>query len=140
MFLAPQGAAQALSALKNVRETMPFVVTGSFAAVRYAPVAAPSLLTVYSDAPNVLAEALNMIPADSGANVAVLRPFDPVVWERTVEDEGIRYAAPSQVVADCLTGNGRMPAEGEALLVWMLDNEQEWRQSSLAAAAETGAG
>lgn len=139
-FLVPQGTAQALSALAGLRESAPFAVTGSFAAVRYAPVAAPSLLTVYTDAPKVLAEALNMIPADAGANVAVLRPFDPVVWERTIEDEGIRYAARSQVVADCLTGNGRMPAEGEALLDWMLENEQAWRLSSLAAASETGAG
>ena len=30
-----------------------------------------------------------------------------------------RYVAPSQAVVDCLTGTGRMPAEGEAVLEWM---------------------
>ena len=30
-----------------------------------------------------------------------------------------------------LMGNGRMPAEGEALLAWMLANEMEWRETSL---------
>ena len=53
---------------------------------------------------------------------------------------GIRYVSPSQVVVDCLTGNGRMPSEGEALLNWMLANEQEWRPNSLANAVEAGPG
>ena len=39
-----------------------------------------------------------------------------------------------------LTGNGRMPSEGEALLNWMLANEQEWRLNSLADAVEAGPG
>jgi hypothetical protein len=139
-FLAPRGATQALSALANLSETGPSAVTGSFAAVRYAPIAAPALLIVYNETPTALAAALEMIPADSGTNVVVLRPFDPVVWERTAEQDGIRYVSPSQVVVDCLTGNGRMPSEGEALLNWMLANEQEWRLNSLADAVEAGPG
>jgi Domain of unknown function (DUF1905)/Bacteriocin-protection, YdeI or OmpD-Associated len=59
------------------------------------------------------------------------RPFDRVVWLQTSVDGGLRYAAPSQVAVDCLSGNGRMPAEGEALLEWMLANESEWRADSL---------
>ena len=122
-FLAPRGASDALSALANIGEPQPIAVTGSFAAVRYAPIAAPSLLVVYSETSAAVAAALGAIPADTGANLVVLRPFDPVVWDRTVEADGVRYVAPSQVVADCLTGNGRMPSEGEALLEWMLANE-----------------
>jgi hypothetical protein len=30
-----------------------------------------------------------------------------------------------------LTGTGRMPAEGEALIAWMAENEASWRLSSL---------
>jgi hypothetical protein len=90
------------------------------------------LLTVYCDNRNAIAGALDLIPADEGANVALLLPFDTVVWQRTQEQDGIRYAAPSQVAVDCLPGNGRMPAEGEALLDWMRANEQEWRLESLA--------
>ena len=138
LFLAPQGAAQALSALTELGGSAELAVTGSFSAVRYAPVAAPALLTVYSDSPSDLAAALRMIPADTGANVAVLRPFDPVVWTRTVEADRIRFVAPSQTVVDCLTGNGRMPSEGEALLEWMLTNESEWRLDALPEIGRTG--
>jgi hypothetical protein len=42
------------------------------------------------------------------------------------------YAAASQVAVDCLTGNGRMPAEGEAIVRWMADNEDQGRLVSLA--------
>ena len=59
----------------------------------------------------------------------LLSPFDPIVWERTQEQEGIRYVAASQAAVDCLTGTGRMPAEGEALVAWMVDSEHSWRAS-----------
>ena len=130
-LLAPRGASDALSILGRVVGSTPTAVSGSFAAVRYAPIAAPALLVVYSDSATPVAEALDAIPADAGSNVAVLRPFDPIVWDRTIEVGGVRYVAPSQVVADCLTGNGRMPSEGEALLEWMLANESEWRLGAL---------
>jgi hypothetical protein len=61
----------------------------------------------------------------------LLRPFDPVVFARTRIEDGLRFAAPSQVVVDCLTGTGRMPAEGEAVLDWMLAEEPAWRVRSL---------
>jgi DNA-binding transcriptional ArsR family regulator len=131
-FLAPRGGAQALSALGERPKADETAVTGSFAAVRLAPVAAPALLAVYCNNINALAGGLDLIPTDEGANVVLLRPFDSVVWSRTEEQEGIRYVAPSQAAIDCLTGNGRMPAEGEALLDWLLANEREWRLDSLA--------
>jgi len=43
----------------------------------------------------------------------------------------VTYVADSQVAADCLTGTGRMPAEGQALLEWMLANESRWRIDNL---------
>lgn len=73
-----------------------------------------------------------MLPADEGADIAFLRAFGPVVWERTTVENGVGYVAPSQVAVDCLTGTGRMPAEGEALLSWMTANEDAWRAGSLA--------
>jgi hypothetical protein len=63
------------------------VITGSFAASRLAPVASPAMLLAYASTPGRLASELELLPA-----------------------------APLQVAVDCLTGNGRMPAEGEALL------------------------
>jgi len=130
-FLAPRGARHALETLGGLPDGAEVVVTGSFAAVRIAPVAAPALLAAYSNDPAALAQALDLIPADQGSNVVLLRPFDEVVWARTEIRDGIRYAAPSQAAVDCLTGNGRMPAEGEAILQWMLANETRWRRGSL---------
>jgi hypothetical protein len=85
----------------------------------------------YSDNPITAAEDLKLLPSDSGANVILLRPFDTVVWRRDIWIDDIRYVAPSQAAVDCLTGNGRMPAEGEALINWMTENESEWRDQPL---------
>jgi DNA-binding transcriptional ArsR family regulator len=124
-YLAPSGAGGAILQLDalGVRTA----VTGSFAASRLAPVAAPALLVIYTDDPEVVVASLGLIPADQGANVALLTPFDPVVWEGTTTAGGTTYAAPSQVAIDCLTGNGRMPAEGEAIVQWISANESVWR-------------
>lgn len=131
-YLAPGGAQEVLNQIRADRaQRSGLVVTGSFAAVRLAPVAAPALLAMYCSNPDVLATELDLLPADEGSNVALLRPYDDVVWERTSTDGDIPYAAPSQVTVDCLTGNGRMPAEGEALLTWLSSNESVWRLPGL---------
>lgn len=111
-------------------------VTGSFAAVRRSPVAAPALVAIYAEQPEQLARTLDLLPADQGSNVVLLQPYDPVVWQRTTTTDGITYVADSQAAADCLTGTGRMPAEGQALLEWMLGNEGAWRLESLADARQ----
>lgn len=128
-YLSPGGASTALQQLSSIAGRV--AVTGSFAASRLAPVAAPALLVVYTDGPRAVAESLALIPADQGANVAILAPFDAVVWDRTSILEGVAYVAPSQAAVDCLTGNGRMPAEGDALLQWMNENERAWRLNTL---------
>jgi hypothetical protein len=132
-FLAPAGPAAALRALDEKGYADSVLVTGSFAAVRRAAVAAPALLCVYCRDPAAIAQGLGFLPADpgAGANVALLQPFDDVVWDRTERDGEVAYAAVSQVTVDCLTGNGRMPAEGEALLAWMGEHEDEWRAGRL---------
>lgn len=106
-------------------------MTGSFAAVRLAPVAASVLLLIYCDDPDLIVDALDLLPADSGANVGLLRPFDSVVGVRMNEGDGLRYVAASQAAVDCLTGTGRMPNEGEALLRWMTQDGSRWRLDSL---------
>ena len=130
-FLAPAGPGAALEHLASENIAGRVAITGSFAAVRRAPVAAPAFLTVYCNDADAVVDELRLLPADTGANVAILRPYDPVVWAGTDGDDGLVYAAVSQVAVDCLTGNGRMPAEGEALLAWMSDNETQWRATSL---------
>jgi hypothetical protein len=135
-FIAPAGAAKALERLASAETRV--AITGSFAAVRLAPVAAPALLLAYTEEIGAVADALDLLSADDGANVVLLSPFDRVVWDRTTTDEGLTYAAPSQVAVDCLTGTGRMPSEGEALLTWMSENESAWRLNSLREVAEPG--
>jgi predicted transcriptional regulator len=139
-FLAARGAAEAMRGLAELEQGTLTAVTGSFAAVRIAPVAAPTLLAVYCEELEPIARALDLVPADQGANVVLLRPFDSVVWERTSWENDMRYVAASQTAADCLTGNGRMPAEGEAMLNWMQLNEAEWRLGSIDELYEPGPG
>jgi hypothetical protein len=128
-MLAANGAADALARLPLIEGVT--AVTGSFAAVRLAPVAAPALLLIYCQDIEATARGLGLLPADEGANVVLLAPFDEVVWERASPQDGISYCAPSQVAVDCLTGTGRMPAEGEALLEWM-GRDPSWRVDTIA--------
>jgi len=127
-FVAPNGVNDVLGCIADIAPPGGLLaITGSFAAVKLAPVAAPTLLLAYCDDVPVMAEELRLLPADEGANVVLLAPFDPVVWERGTRDGNLSYAAPSQVAIDCLTGPGRMPAEGEAVLAWMQEDESRWR-------------
>jgi hypothetical protein len=128
-FIAKRSTNDALNRLRSVETRT--AITGSFAAVRLSPIAAPTLLAVYCDDVRDVAQSLELLPADQGANVALLRPFDSVVWDRTSVDDGIEYVAPTQAALDCLTGNGRMPAEGQALIEWLVENESIWRIPSL---------
>lgn len=79
-------------------------------------------------------------PADEGANVALLRPFDRVVWDRMVTQAKVNFVSPKQVALDCLAGNCRMPAGGEAVLTWRAANDPAWRAQSLAEVEPFGVG
>lgn len=135
-YLAPDGPRKALSRLSSMSSPRQVAVTGSFAAGRIAPVAAPALLLAYATDVAATADALNLLPTDEAANVILLRPYDDAVWSRLDREDDVSFVAPSQAAADCLTGTGRMPAEGEALLAWMVDNEGSWRAPTLRDAIE----
>ena len=66
---------------------------------------------------------------DAGANVLLVEPFSPVLMRRSESRDGLRCAALSQVAADLLTSPGRGPAEAEALIAWMQEDEDAWRQT-----------
>jgi hypothetical protein len=134
-FLAPQGAQLALGQIGE--STSRYAVTGSFSAYRVESVTVPSMLMAYTDEPENIANQLGWLPTDQGANVMLLRPFDPVVWRSMTSEKNITYAAYSQTAADCMTGNGRMPQEGEALLKWMTDRVPAWRNSELPSSFES---
>jgi hypothetical protein len=125
MHLAARGIPAVIERLKKAKAR--YAVTGSWAAAEVAPVAAPRLLLVYVDDPADVEKALDLRPDDAGANVAILTPFDDVVFERTSTIGGVTVAALSQVAGDLLTSPGRGPNEAEALMEWMQQNEGAWR-------------
>ena len=104
-----------------------YALTGSQAIPPAASVASSRLASCYVQDPERAAEQLDLRPAETGANVLLLEPFDPVVYERSREQSGLRLVALSQCVVDLLTGTGREPAEADSLLSWMAANEDAWR-------------
>ena len=123
--LEPRGLPSLFRKLRTAE--FPYAVTGSFAANRYAPLAEPRLATMYVvDTADALMR-LGLRPADTGGNVLIGEPFDPVVFERTERDDGITYARVTQVAADLMKGPGRAPSEAEGLIAWMAANEEAWR-------------
>jgi hypothetical protein len=114
--------------MKKLRESRSeYAVTGSVAASTMAPVVEARLAVIYVTDLDRAAAEFGLRPVERGANVVLARPFDAVVFDRTSITDGIVYAAPSQVAVDLLTGTGRNPAEGEALLSWMASSERSWR-------------
>lgn len=104
-----------------------YAVTGAFAAQRFDPVAPARLAAVYVRDAGESIDCLDLRGAEVGANVVFLEPFDAVVFERTLDRDGLRCVAPSQLAVDLLTGSGREPSQGEQMLQWMEQNEHDWR-------------
>lgn len=125
-YIARRGVERTLDALSGI-DDQGYAITGSFAAARIKAVTAPVGLAVYSPTPGALVAALNLLPAEQGADVRLVRPADDGVFARLSTSDRIRWVAPSQVVLDCLGGTGRMPQQGEAVLEWMIENEGAWR-------------
>lgn len=127
-FLEPRGLSNLLDRVKRLPDSAQiYAVTGSLAAVQIAPFAPPRLATVYVENAARAADTLALRPAESGANVLLVEPFDSVAFDRSWERDGITYAALSQVAADLLTAPGRAPVEGEELVRWMEEHEGVWR-------------
>lgn len=124
-FLAPRGLSDLTSKLATVKWR--YALTGSLAAQSFSPIAPARLGMLYVDDIETAVRQLDLREVDSGTNVLIAEPFDPVVYERATKRDGLTLAAPTQIAADLLTGSGRMPSEGEELLAWMKDNERVWR-------------
>lgn len=124
-WLEPRG----LPALQDKLRTwgVRSAITGSLAANAVAPITAPRLAAVYVEHAEAAAGQLGLRRAESGANVVLAEPLDMVAFARCFERDGLAYAAHSQTAVDLLTGPGRWPAEGEAVLEWMQANEPDWR-------------
>jgi hypothetical protein len=113
------------------------ILSGSFGAEQIVSVAPPALLLVYSEGDaRSFVDAAGLLPAVAGANVIIAKPYDAVIVERLLQMNShlparVPIVAASQLAIDCLTGTGRMPQEGEALLGWMAEDENRWRLPTL---------
>jgi hypothetical protein len=136
-FVSPKGAAFALESIRDLG-AQELVLSGSFGAEQLISLAPPALLLVYSESDDpALIDAAGLLPAAGGANVIIAKPYDSVVVERLFPNQTpvlprVPLVAASQLAIDCLTGSGRMPQEGEALLDWMAEDESRWRLPTLA--------
>lgn len=125
-YLEPRGLKALLDKLLDTQ--MEYAITGSLAAQRWAPVASPRLGQLYVRSTYDAGGALKLRPATDGANVQLIQPKDADIIAKAVQaDDGLFYALPTQVVADLLTSPGRAPSEGEALLDWMIGQDDVWR-------------
>ena len=124
-FLEPRGLDAVVSKIADAKWT--YGATGALAAQRFAPIAPARQATFYVDDIALAAERLRFRPADSGANVVLAEPYDPVAFDRSMVRDGLRVVAPSQLAVDLLTGPGREPSEGNEFLEWMAKNEDAWR-------------
>ena len=131
-WIAAAGPSRLLDDLADLRVGK-WAVTGSFVASAIAPVAAPEIAVIYTADPERLAKAARLLPATTGSNVILVAPYDPIVFQRGQTIERVPAVSVAQAVMDSLTGPGRMPAEGEALLTWMRGNETRWREQNLKA-------
>ncbi|MER6394059.1 helix-turn-helix domain-containing protein [Streptomyces sp. NPDC001523] len=137
-MVATNGIASVLNRISRLpaRERDGLAVTGSVAAHRLAPLTARGQLMVYvADWLAIdedLEDQLGLLPTKENADVILLRPSDEVVFERLREVDARQEVSLSQLVLDCLSGPGRMPAEGEAVIKEMLRDEGEWRASAIA--------
>lgn len=125
-YLEPRGLNHLLTKLSAL--PLQWTLTGSLAIHQHNPVAAPRLGVVYVADVLKAAQTLGIVPAEKGANVILLEPFDPVVFQRLWQNSPDPCALPTQVAVDLLVSPGRGPEEAEALLEWMAEHEREWRQ------------
>lgn len=125
LLLEPRGLPALEKKLTGSR--LAYAATGAFAAQRLGPIAPARVAALYVDDVAGAAERLGLRETDAGANAMLLEPFDPVVFDRTVDRDGLRCVAPSQLAVDLLTGPGREPSQGEKMLERMKDDEDAWR-------------
>ena len=124
-LLEPRGLTAITGKLRAA--TITYAATGAFAAQRFDPIAPARVATLHVTDAVEAAESLGLRETSASANVVLLEPFDPVVFERTIERDGLRCVAASQLAVDLLTGPGREPSQGEEILTWMEQNEDAWR-------------
>jgi hypothetical protein len=104
-----------------------YAATGSTAGPGVAPT---RIAMVYVDDPDAAARELELVPAEAGANVWLLRPYDDVVFERTRKRAvtagentvDVVTVSVAQAVVDLLSSPGRGPQEAEVMMEKMKES------------------
>ncbi|MFE0438889.1 helix-turn-helix domain-containing protein [Streptomyces nigra] len=118
------------------------LVTGSYAARPIAPVAVGGQLMLYvmpdPEHPRAVAKELGLVPVPEAADVLLLQAPDLSVLQRPRRFDRYWQVGLSQLVLDCLSGPGRMPAEGEKVIEFMAAEERHWRADDVARLSTDG--
>ncbi|MEU3166126.1 helix-turn-helix domain-containing protein [Streptosporangium sp. NPDC006930] len=133
-FLVPNGLDSFIGRLlehQELRTSM--ALTGPLAATGVAPLAIGGQAMLYAteEATARLVEGQGLFPVNQGADVLLLQPPDTSVFSGVRQVDGLPHVALSQLVLDSLSGPGRLPAAGEAVLNYMRDHEENWRLDDL---------
>jgi len=110
----PHGVPGALARLRDAG--VPHAVTARAGAAALSGTALPGLVAAYVDNPERVAAIVGAEPVESGANLLLIDPFDPFVFDGAWEVSGLRYAARAQIIADLLGSPAPAPAQAAALL------------------------
>jgi hypothetical protein len=110
----PHGVPGALARLRDAQ--VPHAVTARAGAAALSGTALPGTVAVYVDNPERVAAILGADATDGGANLLLIDPFDPFVFEGAWEASGLRYAARAQIIADLLGSPAPAPAQAASLL------------------------
>lgn len=133
-YIAPRGIDEVLGRLSADAGEAPVALTGTFATYGVVPTTVGGQLMLYVpgdlDAPEIVARWLRLLRSDSG-DVLLLRTPDVGVFDRSRVVDGIRHVGLTQLAVDCLSGPGRMPAEGAALLDHMAEHQESWRLGTM---------
>ena len=113
----PHGVPGALGA--PARRQIPHALTARAGAAALLGTALPGTVAAYVDNPERVARDPGR-RADRrdqrGANLLLIDPFDPFVFDGTWEASGLRYAARAQIIADLLGSPAPAPAQAANLL------------------------
>lgn len=93
-----------------------WALTGGYAATFYTSVASVDWAVFYVDDVTSAAVLADLVSANVGPRVTLI-PFDELTSAGVQScDNGINLASYWQIVIDCFAGNGRMPAQAEAMI------------------------
>jgi DNA-binding transcriptional ArsR family regulator len=131
-YLAPNGidAFEASLPKLSTSDLTTLAVTGSAAASAVAPLAIGGQAMLYAGSLDLI-KRFGLLPVHQAPDLILLRPKDPAPFRERRVIKGVPHVALSQLVLDCLSGPGRLPAAGEAVLDTMRGHEDEWRKENL---------